>query len=142
VKDPDQEYRLQRFWGVTAFSLGILWGLASLVYYPVAALTSIRGSSWLEVGVILTGGITTLAACAGAFYQRRLASVVLMSIGLLLLAVAIAGQLLSQQNVSGPINLVLIFLSGGIMLALGIFGWVTDRKGWPVLRNPRAVQPQ
>jgi hypothetical protein len=135
MKDAEQQYRLQRFWGVTLFSLGVLWGLASPVYFPIAALTSFRGSSWLEVGVILTGGIVTLAASAGAFYQRRIASIVLIFGGLVLLAVAAAGQLFPQQNASGPINILLLFLSGSIMLSLGIFGWMTDRKGWPALRN-------
>ena len=135
MKDPEQEYRLQRFWGVPVFSLGILWGIASLVYFPIAALTSIRGSSWLEVGVILTGGVATLAASAGAFYQRRTASIALVSISVVLLLVAIGGQLLSQQKTFGPINLLLLFLSGMVMLALGIFGWITERRGWPVLRD-------
>lgn len=137
MKDPEQEYRLQRFWGVTVFSLGILWGMASLIYFPIAALTSIRGSSWLEVGVILTGGIITLAASAGAFFQRRFASMVLMSMGLPLLAIAIGGQFISQLSPSGVINVALMVLSGGVMFGLGVFGWTTERKGWPVLREPR-----
>lgn len=135
MNDPEQQYRLQRFWGVTIFSLGILWGLASLVYLPIAALTSIRGSSYLEVGVVLTGGVVTLAASAGAFYRRSLASIVLMLGGFVLLAVALAGQFLQQQSVSGLINIVLLFLSGAVMLSLGIFGWITERKGWPALRS-------
>lgn len=135
MKNAEQQYQLQRFWGVTIFSLGILWGLASLVYFPIAALTSIRGSSWLEVGVVLAGGIVTFAASAGAFYQRRLASLVLVFMGVVLLAVAIVGQAFSRQNASGPINLLLLFLSGAVMLSLGVFGCITERKGWPVLRD-------
>jgi hypothetical protein len=135
MKDQEQEYRLQRFWGVTCFSLGVLWGLANLVYFPIAALTSIRGSSWLEVGVVLTGGIVTLIASTGAFFRRGPASIVLIFAGFILLAVAAAGQFLPQQSASGLINLVLLFLSGAIMLSLGIFGWITERKGWPALRN-------
>ncbi|HET9087292.1 MAG TPA: hypothetical protein VFN53_07210 [Acidobacteriaceae bacterium] len=137
LKDPEQEYRLQRFWGVTVFSLGILWGMACLIYFPIAALTSIRGSSWLEVGVILTGGMITLVASAGAFFQRRFASVVLIALGVPVLAVAIAGQLVSRLSASGAINVALMMLSGGVMMGLGIFGWATERKGWPVLREPR-----
>ena len=136
MNDAEQQYRLQRFWGVTVFSLGILWGLACLVYFPIAALTSIRGSSWLEVGVVLTAGIVTFAASIGAFYRRRPASTVLVLVGVVLLATAILGQHLPRQDASGPINVLLLFLSGGVMLPLGIFGWATERKGWPSLRDP------
>ncbi|MHB8302741.1 MAG: hypothetical protein ACYDC6_07905 [Acidobacteriaceae bacterium] len=135
MNDTEQQFRLRRFWGVAVFSLGIFWGLASLVYLPIAAVTSIQGSSWLEAGVLLTGGIVTLAASAGAFYRRRIASRLLLLVGPVLLAIAAGAQVLGRQSASGPINIVLLFLSGAVAFSLGLFGWTTERRSWPPLRE-------
>jgi len=137
MNDIEQQFRLRRFWGATVFSLGVLWGFSSCVYFPIAALTSVRGSSWLEVIIVLIGGVTILTASVGAFYQRRVASVLLLTVGPLLLLVATAGQMFPRENASGPLNILLLFLSGTFALALGVFGWMTERKGWPALREGR-----
>lgn len=135
MKDADQQVRLRRFWGAAIFSLGILWGLANCVYFPIAALTSIVGSSWLEVFIILAGGALTFAASIAAFYQRRIASRFLVAGGLLLLGFAFGGQFLLPLNTRGIPNLLLLFLSGIVALALGLFGAITDHKAWPTLRD-------
>ncbi len=135
MKTKDQQLRLQRFWGIAIFSLGILWGFSNLAYSPITALTSIAGSSWFEVIVILAGGLLTFCASIGAFYQRRLASRALLSGGILLLLIAIAGQASFPQDTHGPVNLLLLFLSGTVAISLGIFGGITERKGWPPLRG-------
>ena len=135
MKDSDQEYRLRRFWGVAIFSLGILWGFSSLVYVPEAVLTSVRGSSWLEVFVVAAGGILSLAASIRAFYHRSHATVLLLAGGVVLLAVAICGQILILHRASGIVNLILLLLPGAIAVALGLFGKITERKGWPSLRG-------
>lgn len=134
--DHDQQLRLQRFWGAAVFSLGIFWGTANLVYLPIAALTSIVGSSWLEVGIILAGGLLTLGGSAGAFYRRRRASRVLLSGGLVLFAIAVAGEILLPGDTQGLANLLLLFLAGGVAIFLGMFGEITERRGWPPLRGP------
>jgi hypothetical protein len=135
MKDADQQVRLRRFWGAAIFSLGTLWGLANCVYFPVAALTSIVGSSWLEVFIILAGGALTFTASVAAFYQRRVASRFLIAGGILLLVFAIGGQFIQPLNTRGIPNLLLLFLSGAIAVSLGLFGAITDRKGWPSLRD-------
>lgn len=135
MKDADQLFRLRRFWGATVFSLGIFWGFSSLVYFPMAALTSVKGSSWLEVAVVLMGGIGIFIASVSAFFNRRIASSLLLVLGPVLLAIATGGQFFSGQNVYGALNLLLLFLSGAVALGLGIFGWTTERKGWPTLRD-------
>ena len=135
MKDADQQVRLRRFWGAAIFSLGTLWGLANCVYFPVAALTSIVGSSWLEVFIILAGGALTFTASVAAFYQRRIASRFLIAGGILLLAFAIGGQFIQPLDTRGIPNLLLLFLSGAVAISLGVFGAVTDRKGWPTLRD-------
>jgi hypothetical protein len=137
MKDADQQVRLRRFWGAAIFSLGILWGIANCVYFPIAALTSIVGSSWLEVFIILAGGALTLTASIAAFYRRRIASRFLIAGGILLLVFAIGGQMAVPFNTRGTPNLLLLFLSGAIAIALGIFGAVTEQKGWPALRDLR-----
>ncbi len=133
--DYDRQFRLQRFWGTAIFSLGTLWGLANLVYCPIAALTSIVGSSYFEVVIIFAGGALTFCASIGAFYRRRLASGVLLVGGIFLVLPAIIVQASSSDNTRGVANLLLIFLAGAIPLALGIFGAVTELKGWPALRG-------
>ena len=72
MKDADQQVRLRRFWGAAIFSLGTLWGIANCVYFPIAALTSIVGSSWLEVFVILAGGILTFIASIAACFAYEI----------------------------------------------------------------------
>ncbi len=135
MKNADQQVRLRRFWGAAIFSLGILWGLANCVYFPVAALTSIVGSSWLEVFIIFAGGLLTFGGSILAFYRRRIASRLLLAGGLLLLAFAIGGQFIQPLNTRGIPNLLLLFLSGAVAISLGVFGAITDRKSWPVLRD-------
>lgn len=135
IKDMDQQLRLQQFWGTAIFSLGILWGCANVVYSPIAALTSIVGSSWFEVIVIVAGGLLTLSASIVAFYRRRIASRVLLSGGSVLLLLAIVEKAFFHQDTHGLANLLLLFLSGAVAIALGIFGEITERKGWPPLRG-------
>jgi hypothetical protein len=135
MKDADQEVRLRRFWGAAVFSLGTLWGLANCVYFPVAALTSIVGSSWLEVFIILAGGALTFTASIAAFFQRRIASRLLIAGGILLLVFAIGGQFVIPLNTRGIPNLLLLFLSGAVAVGLGAFGAITEQKGWPALRE-------
>jgi hypothetical protein len=133
MRDDDQQLRLQQFWGTAIFSLGALWGFANLVYCPVAALTSIIGSSWFEVFIIFAGGLLTFFASIGAFYRRRLASRLLLAGGIVLLLSAVAGQVSMGDNTRGPANLLLLFLAGLVAIALGVFGEITERKGWPAL---------
>ncbi|MHB8388416.1 MAG: hypothetical protein ACYDBH_02415 [Acidobacteriaceae bacterium] len=135
MKDADQQARLRRFWGAAIFSLGVLWGISNIVYCPIAALTSIVGSSWFEVAIILAGGLLTFLASTLAFFDRRMASIFLLSCGFILLALALCGQLLLRTATHGVINLLLLFLSGAVALSLGIFGATIDRKRWPTLRD-------
>jgi len=135
MKDADQQVRLRRFWGAAIFSLGTLWGIANCVYFPVAALTSIVGSSWLEVFIIFAGGVLTFIASVAAFYQRRIASRFLLAGGIILLIFAIGGQIVLPLSTRGLPNLLLLFLSGVVAISLGLFGAITDRKGWPPLRD-------
>jgi hypothetical protein len=135
MKNADQQVRLRRFWGAAIFSLGALWGLANCVYFPIAALTSIVGSSWLEVFIILAGGALTFAGSVLAFYHRRIASLFLLCGGIVLLLLAIGGQYIPAVDTHGILNLLLLFLSGAVAISLGLFGVITDRKGWPTLRD-------
>lgn len=137
MKDMDQQIRLRRFWGAAIFSLGILWGLANIVYSPVAALTTIVGSTWLEVFVVLAGGFLSFASSILAFYHRRSASWFLFSGGFILFVFALCGQLILPLYTRGIPNLLLLFLSGTVAISLGLFGVITDRKGWPPLRDLR-----
>jgi hypothetical protein len=120
---------------VVGFSLGLLWGVANLVYLPVAALTSFVGSSWFEVIIIFAGGLLSFSASIVAFYRRRTASLVLLSGGLILLVLAVYRHLSFPSGTHGIVNLSLLFLSGAVAILLGMFGIVTDRKGWPTLQN-------
>lgn len=134
-KNKDQQLRLQKFWGNAIFSLGVFWGFANLIYCPVAAMTSIAGSSWFEVFVIAAGGALTFCASIGAFYGRRAASRALLSGGVILLFLAIGGHVFLQNHAHGLINLFLLFLSGVVAISLGVFGGITEQKGWPSLRE-------
>jgi hypothetical protein len=138
MTDKDKQFRLRIFWGNAVFSLGILWGISNVVYSPAAAMTSIAGSSWLEVVIVLAGGLLSFSASIAAFYRRRQASKALLSGGALLLLAAICGQVLSPAfGTRGAINLLLLFLSGLIAISLGFFGLITERKSWPPLRSAR-----
>ena len=48
---------------------------------------------------------------------------------------AIGGQVIFRLSARGIPNLLLLFLSGTVALSLGLFGAITDRKGWPPLRD-------
>lgn len=135
MKDADQQVRLRRFWGAAIFSLGTLWGFSNIIYFPVAALTSIVGSSWLEVFMILAGGLLTFTGSIAAFYQRRIASRFLLAGGIILLVFAICGQFVLPLSTRGIPNLLLLFLAGAVAVSLGLFGAITERKGWPTLRD-------
>jgi len=135
MKDANQQFRLRRFWGASIFSLGTLWGFSNVIYFPVAALTSIVGSSWLEVFLIFAGGVLTFSASILAFYRRSIASRLLLFGGLFLLVFAVGGQFIHPLSTRGVLNLLLLFLSGAVAISLGLFGAVTDRKGWPPLRD-------
>src|SRR6185437_13685081 len=134
MKVNDQQLRLRQFWGITVFSLGVFWGTANLVYYPVAALTSVRGSSWFEGIIILFGGLLTFCASIGAFYRRGFAACILLVGGLLLLVAVVIGQKILQST-HGIINVLLLYCSGGTAFLLGLFGEITERKRWPRLRE-------
>jgi hypothetical protein len=139
IMDSEQQFRLRLFWGQVVFSLGILWGVANIVYCPVAAMTSIVGSSWLEVAIVLAGGLLATVASIQAFYRRISAARTLLFGGIVLLLVAFAGQFsVPDFGAHGAMNLTLLFLSGSVACSLGLFGWITDLKGWPALRSTRA----
>lgn len=130
----DQQVRLRHFWEVAVFTLGIFWGFANLVYCPVAAVTSVVGSSWFEGAVVFLGGLLTFSASIRAFYNRRSAARGLVAGGIVLLAVAAIGLGILQGDTSGIMNITLLYLAGGVSLVLGVFGLITDRRGWPPLR--------
>jgi|GEM_PF-3204605 len=133
MSDHEQQLRLQRFWGAAVFSVGIFWGISNLIYLPVAALTSIVGSSWFEVALVIAGGALSFGGSIGAFYNRRLASRLLLAGGAFLLLLAIGWHTLFAGSTRGIPNLLLLFLAGAIAASLGIFGEATERKGWPRL---------
>lgn len=135
MSDSGQQFRLRQFWGAAIFSLGILWGCANLAYFPIAALTSIVGSSWFEVFLIAAGGALTFCASIGAFYRRRLSSRLLLAGGIVLLVLAFFGQTSTHDSSHGIMNLLLLYLAGAVAIALGLFGAITDSKGWPPLRG-------
>src|SRR6185437_2621562 len=107
MKVNDQQLRLRQFWGITVFSLGVFWGTANLVYYPVAAVTSVAGSSWFEGIIILAGGLLTFCASIGAFYRRLFAARMLLLVGATLLIAAGIGQSILQST-QGAVNLLLL----------------------------------
>lgn len=129
-----QQAALHLFWGRTAFTGGILWGLANIVYSPAAALTSIQGSSWPEVFLSAAGGFLALACSAGAFYRRKPASIALLAGGIMLLFFAVAAQVSGRLAAHGMVNLAILFLAGGVSAALGAYGLRAEAKGWPALR--------
>lgn len=135
--DPQVQFRLRVFWGRVVFSLGILWGISNVVYCPVAAMTSIVGSSWLEVLAIFVGGVLTTVGSIAAFYRFKPPSMMLLTGGVVLLLIAIFGQTQVVQpfDTRGPLNLALLFLAGLVPIALGLFGWTTGRMGWPSPRS-------
>ena len=124
---------LRRFWGLTFFSLGILWGFGGLVYIPVAVLTSLRGGSVAEVVLIVSGGVLIFPASIWALYQRRPASLLLLVGGILLLALATALPWLPFAHTFGVANRILTLSSGIVATALGLFGLVTEVLHWPRL---------
>ncbi|HEX4021892.1 MAG TPA: hypothetical protein VHX63_12140 [Acidobacteriaceae bacterium] len=133
--DPEIQLRLRRFWGVTFFSLGILWGFSSLVYVPVAVLTTVRGSSYPEVFIIVGGGLLVFFASIWAFYRKRAAAILLLVGGIFLLAAAAVSITVPRAQSSNAINLLLTSSSGVVACLLGLFGWITDVRGWPKLRG-------
>lgn len=124
---------LRRFWGLTFFSLGILWGFGGLVYIPVAVLTSLRGGSVAEVVLIVSGGVLIFLASIWALYRRRPASLLLLVGGILLLAIATALPSLPFAQTFGAANRLLTLSSGIVATALGLFGLITEALHWPRL---------
>ncbi|MGH9615541.1 MAG: hypothetical protein ACRD28_02285, partial [Acidobacteriaceae bacterium] len=77
----------------------------------------------------------TFGASILAFYRRRVASRFLLAGGFVLLLFAFGGQYVFPLSTRGLPNLLLLFLSGAVAFSLGLFGAITDRKGWPSLRS-------
>ena len=127
------QQNLRRFWGLTFFSLGILWGFGGLVYIPVAVLTSLRGGSVAEVMLIVSGGLLIFPASILALYRRRLASILLLLGGILLLGIALALPWLPFAQTFGAANRLLTLSSGVVATALGLFGVIMEVRGWPKL---------
>ena len=134
AQDAAIQAHLRRFWGLTVFTLGILWGFGGLVYIPVAVLTSLRGGSVAEVILLVSGGLLIFPASIYALYQRRAASLLLLVGGLLLLATALALPWLPFAQTFGAANRILTLSSGLVATALGLFGVFTDARHWPRLR--------
>lgn len=137
MADADRAMRLRRFWEVAIFSFGILWGISNIVYIPVAVLTTVHGSSWLEVWVDLAGGFLVLVCSIVAFYRRASASILLLIGGAIALTAAILGPKLITEAATGSGNILLLFMPGIAAILLGLFGIVTDRNHWPPLRGTR-----
>ncbi len=133
TQDAAIQQSLRRFWGLTLFSLGILWGFGGLVYIPVAVLTSLRGGSVAEVVLIVSGGVLIFPSSIWALYQRRPASLLLLVGGILLLAIAAALPWLPFAQTFGAANRLLTLSSGIVATALGLFGVVTEVRRWPRL---------
>ena len=133
TQDAAIQQSLRRFWGLTFFSLGILWGFGGLVYIPVAVLTSLRGGSVAEVVLIVSGGVLIFPASIWALYQRRPASLLLLVGGILLLAIATALPSLPFAQTFGAANRLLTLSSGIVATALGLFGLITEVLHWPRL---------
>ena len=129
------QLRLRRFWGATVFSLGVLWGFSSLVYVPIAVMTTVRGSSYPEVFIIVFGGLLVFLGSIRAFYHRRGASIVLLVGGVVLLAAAVVSVTVPGAHSSNAINLLLTVSSGAAACLLGLFGLITGALGWPALRS-------
>lgn len=134
TQDAFVQQRLRRFWGLTFFSLGILWGFGGLVYIPVAVLTSLRGGSVAEVVLIVSGGVLIFPASILALYRRRPASILLLLGGILLLGIAAALPWLPFAQTFGAANRLLTLSSGMVATALGLFGVITEARGWTQLR--------
>ena len=133
--NPETQLRLRRFWGATFFSLGVLWGFSSLVYIPIAVMTTVRGSTYPEVFIIVFGGLLVFLASIRAFYRRRAASILLLSGGILLLAAAGISLVMPGAHIGSSVNLLLTISSSAVACLLGLFGWITDACGWPTLRG-------
>ncbi len=133
TQDAAIQQSLRRFWGLTFFSLGILWGFGGLVYIPVAVLTSLRGGSIAEVVLIVSGGVLIFPASIWALYQRRAASLLLLTGGIILLAMASALPWMPFAQTFGAANRILTLSSGVVATALGLFGVVTEALRWPRL---------
>ncbi len=135
MKDEQQKTRLQKFWGTTVFSLGVLWGVCNLVYLPIAAVTSIPGSSWLEGSLVVAAGVVTFAASAGAFYRRRISSRILLVTGIGILVTALVSFIDFPQDANGAVNRLLMIQAGAAPIFLGIFGEIIEKRRWPNLSD-------
>jgi FtsH-binding integral membrane protein len=132
---PEIQQQLQRFWGRVAFALGILWGFANLIYVPVVVLTTLRGGSVAEVILIACGGMLLFWSSIRAFFHRKGASLVLLVGGVFFLAVGLLLPLLPVAHTTGLDHRILVLAAAVAALALAGFGLVTERLGWPPLRD-------
>lgn len=132
----EEKEDLRRFWGRVVFALGMLAGMFPMAVPPLAVSSLGEQTAMLEVLALIGFSVTVLPASVLAFWRRRSASVWLLLIGVMAAALVITEQrALAGRSIAPDYGSDYLFL---IPLALGVFGILTEWKGWPPLLDRTA----
>lgn len=135
----EEKEDLRRFWGRVVFALGMGAGMFPLAVPPLALSALGEHTAALEVAALVVFCVSVLPASVLAFWRRRGASVWLLLTGFATLALL----LLEQHALAATRHIVPDYGSDYLFvfpLALALFGFFCDWKGWPPLLE-RASNP-
>ncbi len=131
----EEREELRRFWGRVVFVVGMLAGMAPMAVPPLAVSSLGEQTAMLEVLALIVFSISVLPASVLAFWHRREAAA-----WLLLAGVATAVLVLTEQHVLALRGIAPDYGSDYLFvlpLGLGIFGMLTEWRGWPRLVERR-----
>jgi hypothetical protein len=123
---------LRRFWGRVVFALGMGVGMLPFAVPPGAISTLGQHDAALEVVALIVFSVTVLPASVVAFWHRRTASLWLLLAGVATAVLVIAEQhaLAATRGIAPDFFSDYLFVGP---LGLGLFGIVSEWKGWPPL---------
>jgi hypothetical protein len=131
----EERLELRRFWGRVVFVLGMIAGMTPMAVPPLAISSLGQHTAMLEVLALIVFSVSVLPASVLTFWRRREAAA-----WLLLAGVASAVLVLTEQHVLSARGNAADWGSDYLFvipLALGIFGILTEWKGWPPLLERR-----
>lgn len=131
----EEREELRRFWGRVVFVAGMLAGMTPMAVPPLALSSLGQQTAMLEALALIVFSVSVLPASILAFWRRREAAA-----WLLLAGVAAAVLVLTEQHVLAARGIARDYGSDYLFvlpLGLGIFGMLTEWKGWPRLLERR-----
>lgn len=132
----EEKQEMRRFWGRVVFVVGMVAGMTPMAVPPLGIDRLGQHTAALEVLALIVFSVSVLPASALAFWRRREAAAWLLMAGAAAAALVLTEQhVFSTRGIAPDWGSDYLFV---IPLALGIFGVLTEWRGWPRLVDRRA----